>query len=284
MTLLELRAVTRRFGDFVANDSVDLAVDAGEVVGLIGANGAGKTTAIRQGLGLLTPTTGTVEHFGRCPSRLTRRRIGYVPQNLGLWPDLTVAENLSFASAAYGSGVADLDVELSAAADRLVGGLPLGLQRRTAFAAALQHSPDLLVLDEPTSGVDALARSRLWDRILGSADSGVGVLVTTHSMDEAGQCDRLVVLNRGEVVAAGSEVEIVGHTEVVEVDAQPWDRVFEVLDGAGLSVALLGSRVRVLSDDEEQIRDILDRAGIEGSTRHVEATLEEAMVAIEKAG
>jgi len=284
MTLLRLDRVTKRFGDFAANDAVDLRVDAGEVVGLIGANGAGKTTAIRQALGLLMPTSGTVEHFGRPPSRHTRRRIGYVPQNLGLWPDLTVAENLRFASTAYGCDVADLDDELNEVSDRLAVDLSLGLQRRVAFAAALQHSPDLLVLDEPTSGVDALARSRLWDRILDRAESGVGVLVTTHAMDEAGQCDRLVVLHRGKVVARGSEPEIVGYADVIEVEAEPWDAVFEALDSAGLSVALEGTKIRVLTDDEQRIHEVLRGAGIETGTRRVEATLEETMVAIEKAG
>ncbi|MBV6507648.1 MAG: Vitamin B12 import ATP-binding protein BtuD [Acidimicrobiales bacterium] len=283
MSLLQLDGVTKHFGDFVANEDVDLRVDAGEVVGLIGANGAGKTTAIRQGLGLLRPTSGTVEHFGRPPSRDTRRRIGYVPQNLGLWPDLTVAENLRFAAAAYGSEVGNLDGELGEASDRPAGSLSLGLQRRAAFAAALQHSPDLLVLDEPTSGVDALARSRLWDRILDRAESGVGVLVTTHAMDEAGQCDRLVVLHRGKVVARGSEPDIVADTDVIEVEARPWDRVFEALDSAGLSVALKGTTVRVLTADEHRVKQVLSSAGIETGTRRVEATLEETMVAIEKA-
>lgn len=283
MSLLQLDGVTKRFGDFVANDDVGFSIEEGEVVGLIGANGAGKTTAIRQGLGLLGPTSGTVEHFGGPPSRETRRRIGYVPQNLGLWPDLTVAENLRFASAAYGCDVGDLDGELAQVSERLAGGLSLGLQRRVAFAAALQHSPDLLVLDEPTSGVDALARSRLWDRILERAESGVGVLVTTHAMDEAGQCDRLVVLHRGRVVARGPESGIVGDTDVIEVDVPDWDRAFEALDSAGLSVALKGTKVRVLGDDQHLVQQVLGAAGIETDTRRVEATLEETMVAIEKA-
>ncbi|MEE4276719.1 MAG: ATP-binding cassette domain-containing protein, partial [Thermoleophilia bacterium] len=139
--LAEARAVTRRFGAFVAVDGAGLAVRRGEVVGLLGANGAGKTTVIRMLLGLLRPSAGDALLFGAPPSRAARRRLGYVPQGLGLWENLTVAENLTFAASAFGSSRPPLDAELAAAADELVRDLPLGLRRRLAFASALAHGP-----------------------------------------------------------------------------------------------------------------------------------------------
>jgi len=142
-------AVTRAFGHFVAVDQVDLEVRPGEVVGLLGANGAGKTTLIRLLLGLLRPSGGEIRLFGEPPSRHTRRRIGYVPQGLGLYDDLTPAENLAFSAAAFGEGpgATALPAPLRRYGGTVVGALPLGVQRTAAFAEALAHRPDLLVLD-----------------------------------------------------------------------------------------------------------------------------------------
>src|SRR5688572_28362883 len=166
MSTIGAAGVTRRFGDFTAVDSVDLAVAPGEVVGLLGANGAGKTTLIRLLLGLVRPSAGEVQLFGEAPSRSTRRRIGYVPQGLGLYADLSAAENLEFARSVFGAGAADptgppVDPAVAEAGDRPIGEVPLGVQRRVAFAQALGHGPDLLVLDEPTSGVGPLVAARL---------------------------------------------------------------------------------------------------------------------------
>ena len=165
---------------------MDLTLGPGEVVGLLGANGAGKTTLIRMLLGLLPATAGQVRLFGGPPSRPARRRVGYVPQTLGLYDDLTPAENLAFSAAVFGRGARATLPAGCAATGVLVGDLPLGVQRRVAFTEALGHRPDLLILDEPTSGVDPLARARLWETIADAAQAGAGVLVTTHYMDEAG--------------------------------------------------------------------------------------------------
>src|SRR5512134_4095058 len=213
--LAQTAGVSRRFAHLLAVDGVGLGVDPGEVVGLLGANGAGKTTLIRILLGLLPPSGGAVRLFGVSPSRETRRRIGYVPQGLGLYDDLTPRENLAFAGAVFGGEPGTLPPTIASMADVPVGRLSLGVQRRVAFAQALAHRPDLLVLDEPTSGVDPLARARLWETIRDASDAGAGALVTTHHMDEAEECDRLVVMADGRVVAEGTVAEIVGAARVV---------------------------------------------------------------------
>jgi ABC-type multidrug transport system ATPase subunit len=283
MTPPELAAAqgaTRRFGELLAVDSVDLTVAAGEVVGLIGANGSGKTTLIRMLLGLLAPTAGGVRLFGEPPSRRTRARLGYVPQSLGLYEDLTVAENLAFSAAAYGSQDATLEGELAEARDVLVGELPLGLRRRAAFAIALGHHPDLLVLDEPTSGVDPLQRARLWETIRASAEQGAGVLVTTHHLGEAEQCDRLVVLAAGRVVAAGTLAEVVGDTTAVEVRTPTWEAAFTALDGAGLPVSLVGRSLRVPTADPATLQRLLAGAGVSAELATVPASFEETFVVL----
>ena len=283
MTPPELAAAqgaTRRFGELLAVDSVDLTVAAGEVVGLIGANGSGKTTLIRMLLGLLAPTSGHIRLFGELPSRRTRARLGYVPQTLGLYEDLTVAENLAFSAAAFGSQDATLRGDLAGARDVLVRELPLGLRRRAAFAIALGHHPDLLVLDEPTSGVDPLQRARLWDTIRASAELGAGVLVTTHHLAEAAQCDRLVVLASGRVVATGSLPDVVGDTTAVEVRTPTWEAAFTALDVAGLPVSLVGRTLRVPGNDPAVVARVLADADIPAEVGSVPASFEETFVVL----
>ena len=271
---------TKRFGELLAVDRVDLTVAAGEVVGLIGANGSGKTTLLRMLLGLITPTAGGVRLFGEPPSRRTRARLGYVPQSLGLYEDLTVAENLAFSAAAYGSSGAALEGELAEVGDVLVGDLPLGLRRRAAFAVALAHHPDLLVLDEPTSGVDPLQRARLWETIRASAEQGAGVLVTTHHLSEAEQCDRLVVLASGRVVAAGTLDEVVGDATAVEVRTASWEAAFGTLDLAGLPVSLVGRTLRVPGADPGRVGRLLAEAGVQAEVASVAASFEETFVVL----
>ena len=163
--LLRADHVTCRFGDVVAVDDVTFDVAPGEVVGLLGANGAGKTTVIRMLLGLQRPTAGSVELLGGPPDRQRRARLGYVPQGLGLYQDLTVSENLGFLAGAYGAAAPPLPPSLAARRNDLVADVPLGLQRHLSFAAALAHPADVLVLDEPTSGADPVARVSLWETV-----------------------------------------------------------------------------------------------------------------------
>ncbi|BAH51232.1 ABC transporter ATP-binding protein [Rhodococcus opacus] len=282
--VLRARSVTRKFGDFTAVDSMSMTVAPGEVVGLLGANGAGKTTLIRMLLGLLAATEGAVELLGGPPDRTRRARMGYVPQNLGLYRDLTVEENLAFSAEAYGVPAPGVPAELHDARNTLVRDLALGSQRQVAFVVALAHEPDVLVLDEPTSGVDALSRARLWDTIRHQADKGVGVLVTTHYMEEAQQCDRLLLMSSGQLVGAGSEDDIIGDTRAVAVHTPEWAQAFAALNDAGIPVILDGRAIRVPDTDPARIDSVLDSAGITADIRPVRATIEERMLVLARAG
>lgn len=278
--LLQAAHLTKSFGSFVAVDDVSFSVAPGEVVGLLGANGAGKTTALRIALGLLAPTSGTALLLGRYPDRAVRQRIGYVPQGLGLYADMSVLENLQFVAAVYGGTKPDVPESLASVGDDLVGEISLGSQRELAFACALLHEPELIILDEPTSGVGALTRIALWETIHERADAGVGVLVTTHYMQEAQQCDRLLLMAGGQLVAQGSEAEIVGDTTAFRVASDQWARTFDALSRAGLPVTLSGTDVRVADVPAAEVESALAAAGLTADVSAVPATIEERMTVL----
>jgi len=280
--LAECAAVTKVFGRITVVDQVDLAVGPGEMVGLLGANGAGKTTLIRMLLGLLPVSAGSVRLFGRPPSRGSRRRIGYVPQTLGLYDDLTVAENLAFSRAVFSTRSAGVPESLRPYAGVCVRDLPLGVARRAAFAQALEHAPELLLLDEPTSGVDPLARSRLWETIGAAAAAGAGAIVTTHNMEEAEECSRLVVLASGRVVAAGTAAEIVGRARTAVVHAAEWAAALRRLEAAQIRAVLSGQTLRVPDRPAADVAHAL--AGLPARVTDEPATLEERFFGLAAAG
>jgi len=218
--VIVVRNLSRRFGEFYAVRDVNFSVRRGEVFGLLGANGAGKSTTFRMLCGLLPASEGTLRVAGvdlRRAAAQARGRIGYMAQKFSLYGDLSVFENLRFFSAAYGLKGAHQrerlnwaldEFELGPFADATSRDLPLGFKQRLALAVALMHAPDILFLDEPTSGVDPLGRRDFWRRINALAESGITVMVTTHFMEEAEYCDRLVIMAQGRILADGTSEEM----------------------------------------------------------------------------
>ena len=211
----------KTFGSLVAVDSLDLTIARGEVFGLLGPNGSGKTTTIRMLCGLVPPTAGEATVVGfdvRTESESIRRNIGYMSQKFGLYDDLTVVENLRFYAGVYGlrgdakaQRIDELmrELDLLERARQLAGTLSGGWKQRLALACATAHRPQMLFLDEPTAGVDPAARRRLWEIIYRLAEQGTTILVTTHYMDEAERCERLAFLSRGRLIAVGTGEEVI---------------------------------------------------------------------------
>ncbi|MGN6197501.1 ABC transporter ATP-binding protein, partial [Humibacter sp.] len=282
------RRITKRFGHATALDDVSLDVRPGEVVGLIGANGAGKTTLLRILLGLERADEGESTLFGAPPSNASRRRLGYVPQGLGLYTTLSVRENVAFLSRVYDVPRPELPGPLEAVRSAVVGEIGLGRQRQLAFLMALAHEPELLVLDEPTSGVDPLARARLWDVIHEQAESGRAVIVTTHYLQEAEQCTRLALLSQGRMVGSGTVDDLTRGAVAVLVTCDDWQRAFDVLDRSGLPIMLSGRGIRVAGRADaggvDALRQRVARAlgGTRASVEPVPATLEETMVLLDR--
>ncbi len=217
---IRIEALHRRFGDLVAVERLDLEIPAGQIFGLLGANGSGKTTTIRMLTGLLAPTSGRAWVAGIdvvAEPEAVRRRLGYMSQRFGLYDDLTVEENLRFYAGLYGlvgepgrARVEELIAGLGFTERRrqLAGTLSGGWKQRLSLACATAHRPAVLFLDEPTAGVDPAARRHFWEVIRGLAAGGTTIVVTTHYMDEAERCERLAMLWRGRLVAVGTPAEI----------------------------------------------------------------------------
>ena len=239
--VIQVEHITRRFGAFVAVDDVSFQVSRGEIFGLLGANGAGKTTTFRMLCGLLPSSEGTLRVAGfdlRHSAATARARIGYMAQKFSLYADLSVGQNLRFFGSAYRLVGARQrsridraldEFELRSMIDATARDLPLGYKQRLALACALLHEPDILFLDEPTSGVDPLARREFWRRINALAESGVTVLVTTHFMEEAEYCDRLVIMATGRVLTEGTP-------DAIKAAARRADRPDPTMEDAFISV------------------------------------------------
>jgi len=217
---IEAVNLTRRFGAFTAVNAINLQVAQGEIFGFLGANGAGKTTAMRIFCGLLEPTSGkaTVAGFdAMTQSEKIKQQIGYMSQKFSLYGKLTVRQNIRFFAGIYGLSRAQVKSKtaeiverlgLADAADKLVDDLPLGWKQRISFAVATVHQPKVVFLDEPTGGVDPMVRRQFWDMIFEAAAQGMTVFVTTHYMDEAEYCDRVSIMVDGSIAAIGTPAEL----------------------------------------------------------------------------
>lgn len=231
MTAVKAENLTRKFGQFVAVDGLTLEIAKGEIFGFLGANGAGKTTAIRMLCGLLKPSSGKGWVMGLDifrQSEQIKKKIGYMSQKFSLYKDLTGRENLRFYGSVYGLDRKALDrriaelcdsLQLADFIDRQTLQLSTGWRQRLALAASLLHRPDILFLDEPTAGVDPIFRRKFWDLLYALADGGTTLFITTHYMDEAEYCRRISIMHRGKIIEIGSPKELVirhGHQNLEE--------------------------------------------------------------------
>jgi ABC-2 type transport system ATP-binding protein len=276
-------ALTRRFGTFTAVDRVSFTVGAGEIFGFLGPNGAGKTTTIRMLTGLLSPSEGTARVAGLDVAREPRevkRRIGYMSQLFSLYADLTIEENIEFFGGLYAVTGARWSARrdwvlrhagLTGMGHRLTGTLPLGLKQRLALGSALIHEPEILFLDEPTSGVDPISRRSFWSLIRDLARQGTTVMVSTHYLDEAEHCDRLALMNRGRLIALDAPAALrrsMAEPILAVATSDPPAAVRQLRDQAGVrDVTMFGRVLHAVVDDESVARrvipDRLRAAGIQ---------------------
>ncbi len=282
-----VRDLTRTFGDFVAVDHISLEVARGEIFGFLGPNGAGKSTTIRMLCGLLLPTSGKGTVGGRdvvTQSEEIKQHIGYMSQKFSLYDDLTVEENINFFSGIYGvpqdrrQGRKDWALTMAGLTERrraLTRTLPAGFKQRLALGCAVLHEPPILFLDEPTSGTDPLSRRNFWALINEMASQGSTVFVTTHYMDEADYCDRLGLIYRGRIIAAGTPGELRRKfmtRDVLEIEVEPLVAGLEALDRAGIETAIFGSLLHATVEDAAadvpRLITILEGAGV--SVRRIE--------------
>jgi drug efflux transport system ATP-binding protein len=277
------RGLVKQYGDFTAVRDLSLAVRYGEIYGLLGANGAGKTTTIKMLCGLVEPSAGETALAGvrgSLRTRAVRQQVGYMSQKFSLYDDLTIDENLDFFAGVYGVPPVERPdrkrwvlafAGLEGRGHHLTGRLPGGWKQRVAFGAAVMHRPRVLFLDEPTSGVDPLARRTFWRTINELADQGTAILVTTHYLEEAEQCNRLGLMVAGELVAEGTPSGLKAQQggRVLEVTTDQPQRALELLkeELPRWRVSLFGDRLHVIIDDdpavaEARLRERLSRRGI----------------------
>jgi ABC-2 type transport system ATP-binding protein len=296
-TLLKTNEVTRTFDGFTAVDKVSMQIERGEVFGLLGPNGAGKTTLIKMMVGLLEPSNGSLRVLGEemhYQKKSIQKRIGYMAQNFSLYEDLSIRENLELFAGLYDVPAGDVDrmverLGLEHYIEHLAGEPPVGIRQRVGLACSLLHEPPLLFLDEPTSGVDPLARRTFWNLIYDLSRTGeTTVLITTHYMAEADMCDRLALMNNGRIVAGDSPSALKQQAEsrsgrVLSIRCDNFRRAFSVLESEYPSATLFGDRIHIRTDrlkaDTDRVRNLLNQNGIRvDHLEPTELTMQEAFV------
>jgi ABC-2 type transport system ATP-binding protein len=297
-TAITARQLTRRFGEKIAVDHIDLDIPAGRIYGFLGPNGSGKSTTLRMLCGMLLPSDGHAEVFGLSvvkDAEAIRRRLGYMPQKFSLWEDLTADENLQFIADLYGLegdvaariAQARATYNLEDLRKQRAGTMSGGQKQRLALAAATLHAPELLLLDEPTSAVDPQSRRDFWERLFALAEAGATILVSTHYMDEAERCHGLAIIAEGRVVAEGTPRALMQAVdadvfEIEGADGSAAPRVIRELPWVH-GVTQLGIRLRVLADrsvkdSPEQLRALLADQRIEARVERTNASLEDVFV------
>ena len=277
---IDVKGLTRRFGGKTAVDHVDIAVPQGQVWGFLGPNGSGKTTTIRMLCGLLKADEGSGTVLGldfRTQAEAIKRQVGYMTQRFSFWEDLSIRQNLDFVADLYrlkhgrDRAKATLDrLGLTKRQNQLAGQLSGGWKQRLALAACMQHDPRLLLLDEPTAGVDPQARRDFWDEIHALSDQGLTVLVSTHYMDEAERCDRIVYILNSKVVGRGTVAEVIAQSGLITFVVSGVDvrRLADPLKGApGVEhVSFFGALLHVSGHDRRALESALEgyrgRAGV----------------------
>ncbi|MCG6884832.1 MAG: ABC transporter ATP-binding protein [Silicimonas sp.] len=291
---ISVRNLTKSFGGKTVVDAVSMEVARGEIMGFLGPNGSGKTTTIRLMCGLLEPDKGSGRVLGfdiRNERRNIKRKVGYMTQRFSFYEDLTIEENLRFVAGLYqlpnaSRAVADTlaDLGLTTRRKQLAGSLSGGWKQRLALAACIMHRPDLLILDEPTAGVDPKARREFWDEIHARAQDGLTVLVSTHYMDEAERCHRIGYISYGKLVAFGTVDEVVRNAALTTLVISGGD-----LAGAGRllgkapgidQVAPFGTTLHVVGSDAEalraSVRDVAEKTGVQVAP--AETSLEDVFI------
>jgi len=261
-TIIRTDGLTKRFGDFVAVDTLSIAIEAGSIFAFLGANGSGKSTTIKMLIGLLTPTSGSIEVDGvdviRTPRRV-RDRIGYMGQKVSLYQGLTIRENVEFYAGLYGLGGAELEARWGAVRERfglddaegsVPADLPAGIRQRAGLALSTLHRPRILFLDEPTAGVDVHSRGLFWELIQDQAAAGVTVFVTTHFMEEVDYCERVSFIDAGTLLADTTPAELrakwsVGYRLHLTMPASARERAAALLAGAGVEPRREGEAIVV---------------------------------------
>lgn len=301
-TAIDVAGMTKRFGNLTAVDRIDLRVRTGEICGFLGPNGSGKTTFIRMLCGLLRPDAGSGTCLGSDiirDSEAVKRQVGYMTQRFSFYEDLSVSENLDFVARVYSLTNRRRAVRetlermgLADRRDQLAGQLSGGWKQRLALAACLIHDPKLLLLDEPTAGVDPKARRDFWEEIHRLAGQGLTFLITTHYMDEAERCHRLAILDRGALVADDSPQQLMTDIDASVVEVEALDSQQARMALASLprvqSVTQLGTRLRVLLDRAQPepgkyVTAGLKAAGVKANARQTNASLEDVFVVVTRA-
>lgn len=291
---INVKNLTKKFGNKTVVNNIDLQVPKGKIYGFLGPNGSGKTTTIRMLCGLLTPDGGE----GTClgfdilkQSKIIRKKVGYMTQKFSFWEDLTIRENLEFTAQIYGldnikerTNQTLEKLVLTNRAEQLAGTLSGGWKQRLALAACILHEPEILLLDEPTAGVDPKARREFWDELNRLSDSGITILVSTHYMDEAERCHKIIYIAYGNIMVQGSVDFVIKNTALhtLELEGKNLNELQQQLSNIPniITMALFGEKLHICGTDgnylQKQLEPILKKYKI--SCRETETSLEDAFI------